>query len=219
MANLAVSSIHASVCVIGWLHTAMISCYIPGESFLTNELCYNYTSPGMQLFLMFSLSYFVSDLYCSYVVFGRGAFRDTCIHHCISFTGTLSTLILGRYVGVVSMNLLFSEISTVFLNFVFITKGLDAEEYNKVQTNINSLCLLVLFCLVRIFWLISFLCYQILPVMFRYDYDQAFEAMGSFKPIWMVLLVILYIILCIMNTIWFFKLYAGYKKLRIKLNI
>ena len=160
--------------ILSWLHMTLISCDMPGKTFLTEYTCFDQTSAGMEICMVISLSYFIMDVISVRSIFIKGrVVLETYAHHSIGIVGILSALVIGRVVGVIVISLLITEISTIFLNNRHIMKELDLSEKYKTLFKMNGYSLLVSFFLCRIVFLGIMLAFYVIPVMFNYDYEQA----------------------------------------------
>lgn len=80
----------------------LLSCPLPAKTMFTEEYCFNYTSPAMELYLLFSLSYFINDGLSLKMVFGVNSRTGlTYFHHAICIIGVMAALLIGRAVGIV----------------------------------------------------------------------------------------------------------------------
>jgi hypothetical protein len=80
-------------------------------------VCLDYTSGGMEVGMMVSLSYFICDFISVKIIFKKGRMViETFCHHIIAIVGIFSALVIGRVVGPLVICLLITEISTIFLN-------------------------------------------------------------------------------------------------------
>ena len=127
--NYILSSCHAFLAILIWLHLTFVSCKIPKKTFLTDPQCLDYTSGGMEIGMMISLSYFICDFISVKMIFVKGRMvMETFFHHLIAVIGILSALAIGRCIGPIMISLLITEISTIFLNNRSIMKELSYDE-------------------------------------------------------------------------------------------
>ena len=127
-----------------------VSCEIPGKTFLSDFKCLDTTTPGMEVFMVFMLSYLCNDIVSSYRIWSGKAFAENAIHHSIGILGVASALAIGRIVGVVASCLMLTEVSTLFLNNMFIFKLVNIEKEYPRFLSINSLLLGLTFLITRI---------------------------------------------------------------------
>ena len=121
---------------------------------------------------MYTFSYLTSDLVSAYKIWDGKAYIETFIHHSIGLFGIISMLNIGRIVGVICSCLMLTEISTIFLNVMFIMKLLEIDEkYSRFNT-VNSLMLVTTFFLGRIVFLGCLLIVYIFPAMWNYPYES-----------------------------------------------
>jgi len=134
----------------------------------------------LQIYFMMSLSYFVSDLITLVPIFGNESkmVRETKIHHWISISALLGGLLIGRWIGIIVANQMFTELSTIFLDVRAVMKELAIDEkYNKCFV-INGILLLLSFFLTRVIFLSWFTLFEIVPFMFRYNWSELYKDYG-----------------------------------------
>lgn len=110
----------------------ILSCPLPAETMFTEDECFNYTSPAMELYLLISLSYFINDALSLKMVFGINAKTAlTYFHHAICIVGVMAALLIGRAVGIVIQSIFITELSTIFVNLRFIMRDLKIDKSEK----------------------------------------------------------------------------------------
>lgn len=188
-----------------------------GYTFFTNYECLDFTSPGMELAMTFSLAYFLVDSVATRLAFGPGHFTNQSIlHHVIGILGFGSAILIGRAVGVFALALMITELSTIFLNNRSVMKELDMDNEDKYKSlyEWNGISLVCSFFLSRIVFLGIVIIGYVLPTIFNYDYDSAIKDVGWIKIRWAQLTMILYIGLYLLNIFWFYKLVQGARRYR-----
>ena len=209
------STLHAVAAIFVWLEMTFVSCPLPGKTYFDSFTCLNYCSPGMQVGMLITLSYLISDMVLAKVAFGPGnTFNETLFHHIIGLIGLVSALVIGRIVAVIAICLLIAEISTIFLNNRHILKELDLIEKHDKFHFWNGITLILSFFFIRVVFYGVFLGCYILPAFFNYPYNETAKEIGWFKVRWAQTLMILFIILYLLNIYWFKKLVQGYLKYR-----
>jgi len=102
LVNHTISTLHACWSVLSWVNMVWISCKLPGSTMFGESECFHYTSPGMEFYLLVSLSYFINDGLSLRSVFGKNSRTNlTYFHHGICTVGVVAALVIGRAVGVV----------------------------------------------------------------------------------------------------------------------
>ena len=206
------SSVHAVLAIMIWLHMTFISCKIPKQTFLTDYRCLDYTSGGMEVGMMISLAYFICDFISVKLIFVKGRMvLETFLHHMIAITGICSALVIGRCLGPIMISLLITEISTIFLNNRFIMKEVSYDE-KSILFKANGIALIISFFISRILFMGFLLIGYVGPIFLNYDYAQAEKEIGVIKVTWGRTMMFLYGLLYILNIFWFSKLIQGYKK-------
>jgi hypothetical protein len=147
------STIHALIALLGWLHMTFVSCVKPGKTFLTDELCFDSTSAGMELSLTITMAYLAMDSVSGYFLFTYKSWLESFFHHMIGIVGIISMLAIGRVVGVISCCLMVLELSTIFLNNIFILKLNDQTDEYPRYLMFNSVMVVVSFFVLRIVFL------------------------------------------------------------------
>lgn len=74
---------------------------------------------------------------------------------------------------------------------------------------INGFLLGLSFFLSRVVFLTILLSAYIIPTMIDYDYESAKESIGSFRVVWMQIMLGLFIALYLMNIYWFVLIVKG----------
>lgn len=85
----------------------------------------------------------------------------------------MTSLIIGRVVGVFTLNTMIIEVSTIFVNnrLIFLELGIDkSKEYIK-RFKINGILLMSTFFVGRVLFLGVILGKYLLPAFINYDYD------------------------------------------------
>lgn len=91
--NYILSSIHAFMAILSWLHMTFISCDLPGKTFFTEYQCLDQTSAGMEICLLLSLSYFINDIINVRIIFVKGRMvLETYAHHTLGIVGIFSAI-------------------------------------------------------------------------------------------------------------------------------
>ena len=106
------------------------------------------------------------------------------MHHMIGLLGIVSALAIGRIVGVIAVSIMATELSTIFLNFMFLLKLRKLQDIYYRFNQINSFLLVFTFFLSRIVYLGILLVMYIIPVLIDYDYEKAAQEVGWFKIRW-----------------------------------
>lgn len=156
----------------------------------------------MQLSLVFSLGYLVSDLLTSYMVFGPKNFMETAIHHGAGFIAIPTALYLGKHLGTMNECFLFTELSTVFLNFMWILKLTGNEEKHSKLKMVNSLMLVLSFVGSRMLFLGTVFLFYYMPNLLKYNWNKLAEEMGTFKVVLMCSQILLIFTIMILNFYW-----------------
>ena len=152
-----------------------------GYTFFTNEKCLDFTSPGMEVAMTFSVGYFILDCITVKQIFGSGRLTyETIFHHLIGIVGLTSAILIGRACGILAMSLMITEISTIFLNVRSIMKELNIDDDEKYKTIFvtNGICLMISFFLSRIIFLGVIIFGFVVPTIIYYDYDSARKDVG-----------------------------------------
>lgn len=137
---------------------------------------------------------------------------ETLAHHGIGIIGIVAALWIGQMVGVINQAFLVTEISTIFLDIMFILKILKLEDDQQKLKKINALLLMASFVISRIFYLGYFIVFYVTPAMWNYPLELNIETLGWAKIIVSVILCILLVVLMLINVFWAKKLWRGYKK-------
>ena len=164
------------------------SCYLPASTMFEEYECFNYTSPGMEFYLIVSLSYFINDALTLKSTFGTSARTNTTyVHHAICITGVMAALLIGRAVGVVIQSIFITEVSTIFVNMRYIMKDLKIDQSEKYVKKFlwNGLALNISFFIFRVVYMSILLFMYIIPTIISYDYEEAIESLGEFKVRWL----------------------------------
>lgn len=159
------------------------------------------------------MAYLMQDMISVKPIFGAGrVVVETMIHHVIGLVGIISALVIGRIVGVIAGCLLFTEISTIFLNYRCILKelGLSEKPDYKFKNQLNGYFLMGSYFLARVVFIGLILIFYVIPALFDYPYDKVAKEIGWFKVRWAQTLMVLFLALYIMNIYWFTKLVQGY---------
>jgi len=133
---------------------------------------------------VFSLAYLVQDLINSTIVFGHN--NETLAHHTIGFISIPAALWIGQMVGVLNEAFLVTEISTIFLDIMFIMKILKLEEGHPKIRACNSLLLMLSFILSRIVYIGCLVIFCMIPTSINFDFDEEYELLGLAKIIVMI---------------------------------
>lgn len=152
----------------------LISCPIPGETFFTEFECLDHTSAGMELSLVLGLSYFLQDALSVRYIFGPGKYAyQTWFHHSITGACCITSLFVGRVVGVFTQNTMIVEISTFFVNnrLMMLELNLSTEKEWVEKYKANGISLCVSFFVARVVYLGIILGKYLLPVFIEYDYE------------------------------------------------
>ena len=168
----------------------------------------------MQLYFVASLSFFVNDLITLVPIFGNEStmVRETKLHHVMSISGLISAILIGRWIGTIIGCIVFTELSTIFLNVKSIMKELDMEtKYNKCFI-INGLLLLLSFFVSRIVFLTWLTFGKLLPWLFKYDWNEIIDDYGLPLCLFAKFLLIFYFTLYLMNLIWFYKMQKSVRR-------
>jgi hypothetical protein len=171
LTNYTISQVHAIIAILFFIGIVFSSCEKPRTNFFNNNECFDITTPGMQLALVFSLAYLVSDLLTSYMVFGPKNFMETAIHHGAGFISIPCALIIGKHLGAMNECFLFTEFSTIFLNFMWILKLTGYEENHTKLKMVNSLMLVLSFVGSRMIFLGYVFFFHYIPALMRYNWE------------------------------------------------
>ena len=208
------SMIHAIMCQMIFFHNIFFACSIPGENFTTSDICFDQTSAAMQLYYVASLSFFVNDLITLVPIFGNEStmVKETKLHHMMSLSALTGAILIGRWIGTIVGCIVFTELSTIFLDVRAIMKELDIEtKYNKCFI-INGLLLLASFFFSRVVFLSWLTFSKLLPWLFKYDWTEIIEDYGLPLCLFAKFLLIFYLTLYCMNIIWFYKMQKGVRR-------
>lgn len=187
---------------------------MPGNNFVTSDVCFDQTSAALQIYFMISLAYFVNDLITLKPIHGNESrmIRETQFHHIMSIAALTGSILIGRWVGIIVANLMLTELSTIFLDVRSIMKELAVDDkYNKCFI-VNGILLLLSFFLTRVIFLTWFTVIEILPYLFRYNWNELYEDYGLGLYLFCFVLAGFYFVLYFMNQVWFYKMQKGARK-------
>jgi len=68
-----ISMIQAGVIFVCVVLSMLSSCYLPGETMFSDQHCFDWTSPGMEIIMMIPFTYMTWDLVIIKKVYGEGA--------------------------------------------------------------------------------------------------------------------------------------------------
>jgi len=215
LTNYTLSTFHATLSVLGFFHMTFVSCDKVGETIFSDPTCLDVTSPGMEIFLMLTFAYFAMDCVSGRLIWPKfGDFAETFFHHVFGFVGILTAYQVGRLIGTVTICVLFTEISTPFLNVMNMFRLLKLTGSHSKAFDLNSVLLAISFFFSRVIFYGYVLFFMVVPAASNTRYADLEKEIGWFQKKWAQAMFFLFVGLYVINLYWFYKLIRGY--LRIK---
>ena len=165
---------HALFSIFLFLHTIFLACSVPGQSFVTSDVCFDQTSAAMQIYYMGSYAFFFNDLLTvKYIFGGQGNMvRDTYIHHAICIGALTAALSYGRFIGIYVAITQGTEVSTMPLSIRSIMKECKIDKSYAKTFLYNGYTLLFTFFLFRAVYLTVMSFWYVAPWYFnKYELD------------------------------------------------
>ncbi len=151
-------------------------------------------TPFCEIWLMFSLGYFLYDIFIIFKYFPGD--YSSLVHHCIAISIHILICATGTCT-LIQMGYVLTEMSTPFVNARFFL--MDSGMRNSKTYVANGLLMFVTFFVFRM-PMIPFV-----PVIFYIKYDQYLKIPMLVRCVYLLL----YVLISTLNLIWFYKITRG----------